>query len=1241
MFCYSKRRFEITGILIGILLIIILSVFSAEAKDYLIGDANSDGRINIRDVTCIQRELAQMNHSQSDVFNEQAADIDNNGLNISDATNIQRYLAEMGNPFKLGESVREGSQPRWFYYSSLSLAITDANNLTTAHHDLEAVDGAEAVVGIVDDTVYIRLVKDSMDTPALVINSKVDIDLNDNTLSFAEGDGITSSSDLKISNGTILGTIKDSLFCHTASNSLLSLDNLTINAVLDGDTEADETFVICSSENTVSLSGTTINAKIINDSETCTYSILSTESEESLSDVLINNSHFNVNSDEIIEGSVYVIKSNGNTSFVKSTICVDLSVNSVSTKRVYGLFCGGDAVVNCSNIDLNILSYGNEKRIVTAIANPDSSGNAHTALKNAEINIHYNTYNVGSDVVNGVIVPYGGELTIDSCNIFINSIADGKNIQATKLFAGIRAYGSDSLSVIAHNNNIRMNCHLTEESTESLFKVHQRGYDIDSCDFSSTSDVINCTTDTIYNNVIRSQALLISKSKQTNLDNIYAFVTSQPSYVFGSDGATSGINLKSSTVTITDTHGDNYVHGSHSGITASGNNMHLTVHGGTYESPAHGGFYFCGRGNSSFSVDGVKSLNTQNFNESFPKWLIQKLGAFYVCDYGCAASINNSYIYGGNWGLRVRLSVSLDENEKDTNTVHYTDVNIDNTYIYGDCNGINDDLYPCTGILTLGENTTVVSGGLDPDCPQDIWAWRGADIIDYRKGTNTNDLSTCEREDIVYNIENEYVQSFLTNPAYDSSDYSYTNFNPDTPIPELTQPTEPIESDNSETSENEEPVVRYDKPAGAVIEVPEGSARITFTDKATGKWWSGRTIGNVYTIANLIPGHKYDYVVRDTKNKAVKYGTVTAQGTIRMIDGGGTTFNIRDIGGWQADGGRLKYGMLYRGCELNGDTFKVFMDVYHKKYFEYVLGVKSEIDLRSYSEINGVDGSAISDNVEYNHYIIPAYAVGLDLQDKKYNYTGEYRDVLKKIAHNIDEGKPTYCHCLVGADRTGTVMYLIEALCGVSQSDIDKDYELTSFSGETRLRTNERYQTLVSLINKMKGNTLQEKAVSYALKIGVTVEEINMLRNGLIEGNPTEIIDASAWSDNLFDESNTSFDCYINDSGEVADGEAGQFVTDYIPVTQNTVIDLKSDISQNTTPSTGMLALYDSNKNYIAQVAADNSVWTWNIDKSEGSCPVWKVLGWMEPSQVSDSYYVKLCISYSKCDELGIKSKQI
>ena len=48
----------------------------------------------------------------------------------------------------------------------------------------------------------------------------------------------------------------------------------------------------------------------------------------------------------------------------------------------------------------------------------------------------------------------------------------------------------------------------------------------------------------------------------------------------------------------------------------------------------------------------------------------------------------------------------------------------------------------------------------------------------------------------------------------------------------------------------------------------------------------------------------------------------------------------------------------------------------------------------------------------------------------------------------IDElkaGKPVYFHCKTGADRTGTLAFLIESLLGVTETDKSIDFELTSF----------------------------------------------------------------------------------------------------------------------------------------------------------------------------------------------------
>ena len=80
-----------------------ISAFAATT--YIRGDAaDGDGHVDIRDVTAIQRHLAELEHLNSDRL--KAADVTGEGLDISDATAIQMYLAEYENTYKIGETVK-------------------------------------------------------------------------------------------------------------------------------------------------------------------------------------------------------------------------------------------------------------------------------------------------------------------------------------------------------------------------------------------------------------------------------------------------------------------------------------------------------------------------------------------------------------------------------------------------------------------------------------------------------------------------------------------------------------------------------------------------------------------------------------------------------------------------------------------------------------------------------------------------------------------------------------------------------------------------------------------------------------------------------------------------------------------------------------------------------------------------------------------------------------------------------
>lgn len=76
----------------------------------ILGDADGDGKANIKDVTEIQRHVAEFITLTGDSFT--AADVDGDGfVDINDATEIQRYLAEydcdypIGTEYVLGEQI--------------------------------------------------------------------------------------------------------------------------------------------------------------------------------------------------------------------------------------------------------------------------------------------------------------------------------------------------------------------------------------------------------------------------------------------------------------------------------------------------------------------------------------------------------------------------------------------------------------------------------------------------------------------------------------------------------------------------------------------------------------------------------------------------------------------------------------------------------------------------------------------------------------------------------------------------------------------------------------------------------------------------------------------------------------------------------------------------------------------------------------------------------------------------------
>ena len=276
----------------------------------------------------------------------------------------------------------------------------------------------------------------------------------------------------------------------------------------------------------------------------------------------------------------------------------------------------------------------------------------------------------------------------------------------------------------------------------------------------------------------------------------------------------------------------------------------------------------------------------------------------------------------------------------------------------------------------------------------------------------------------------------------------------------------------------ETPVRSNEKPVGAVLTVPAGTLVVGCRSRVV-------TAGNV-TITNLIPGRVTPWSVVDGEGNVIASGALKPTGALRLIDLPAAR-NCRDLGGWACDGGTVRYGLLFRSGNLANDD---------KETILRELGIRAELDLTA-------DGIAAYPG-ELAYYGYSAYAMYALTPEAAWAYN------LSSVIDCAVRGVPLLFHCSMGADRTGTLAAVLLGILGVAQSDIDKDYELTSFYA-MRARNgnyqggNADWDHLIEAIEAMSGNSFRDKCVSFALSCGITVAEINAYRAAMIEGTPATL----------------------------------------------------------------------------------------------------------------------------------------
>lgn len=328
-----------------------------------------------------------------------------------------------------------------------------------------------------------------------------------------------------------------------------------------------------------------------------------------------------------------------------------------------------------------------------------------------------------------------------------------------------------------------------------------------------------------------------------------------------------------------------------------------------------------------------------------------------------------------------------------------------------------------------------------------------------------------------YRQMNASAAAFIANVDYteNANDYSVTKVTP-------------YYSAATEYSKEEPDGLKIKVPANTAITVAQGGK--TRSDAISGAWL-------IYNVEPLKAG---------TFAFGGKTYKIVPEGGVRMIYTP-SVWNVRDLGGWACTGGRVKYGKIFRGGHFGSITAA------DKATITDWLGVKADIDLRNNTETGGATASPLGGSVEYFHQSLDYYANAVNTSAA----SARTVSVLKKVMACVAANKPCYFHCMSGADRTGTIAYLLLSLLGVSQSDKDKDYELTAFSDETdgrRFRNsnynvangNGWYPLIKYFRDTYTGENDNEKVVAWAVANGITTAEINAFRAAMISGDAGEVV---------------------------------------------------------------------------------------------------------------------------------------
>ena len=241
------------------------------------------------------------------------------------------------------------------------------------------------------------------------------------------------------------------------------------------------------------------------------------------------------------------------------------------------------------------------------------------------------------------------------------------------------------------------------------------------------------------------------------------------------------------------------------------------------------------------------------------------------------------------------------------------------------------------------------------------------------------------------------------------------------------------------------------------------------------------------TVTNLLIGMEYSWHVRTESGCSEVRHFRTDSRPPRMLYVDGIT-NVRDFGGFSTEDGKIiRQERIYRTSE---------MDTHVEITEKGIATLERDLKIRTDLDIRGIQdeyrGPILDpDRVQWINVPLAAYE-HIFTEEQMQRYGESYKLLTDP------ENYPMIVHCWGGIDRTGTWLYILGGMLGVSENDLGLDYEMSSF---TRWGRRSRYSEQFLEFRKglsSYGGTLKAACTGYMHACGLTDEELDTIRKLLL-----------------------------------------------------------------------------------------------------------------------------------------------